>query len=206
MRAIFSPAGMDMPIQQAKRALRQYARAVLGSLPESRRAWASEQACRQLRQQAIWRKARSILFFSPIAGEVDVWPLIPLALAAGKRVSLPRFVAETGSYIARRLQDPERELTQGQFGIREPLDHCPETALAECDLILVPGLAFDLQRRRLGRGKGYYDRWLAQRRGTACGVAFDEQVLPDIPVEPHDARLDCLLTPTRWIDFSTSLP
>lgn len=197
---------MDMPIQQAKRALRQYARAVLGNLPESRRAIASEQACHQLRQQAIWQQARSILFFSPIAGEVDIWPLVPLALESGKCVSLPQFAAETGGYRARRVEHLERDLFRGQFGILEPLSRCVETPLTNCDLILVPGLAFDLQRRRLGRGKGFYDRWLAQRRGTACGVAFDEQLLPDIPVEPHDVRLDCLVTPTRWIEFCTASP
>jgi 5-formyltetrahydrofolate cyclo-ligase len=67
-------------------------------------------------------------------------------------------------------------------------------------LVLVPGVAFDSHGRRLGRGKGFYDQLLAFVRGTKCGVAFDEQIVPEIPIEPHDVRLNCILTPTRWIE------
>jgi 5-formyltetrahydrofolate cyclo-ligase len=66
-------------------------------------------------------------------------------------------------------------------------------------LVLVPGVAFDLRGRRLGRGKGFYDRLLADAGGLKCGVAFDEQIVTEIPVEPHDVSVDCILTPTRWI-------
>ena len=69
------------------------------------------------------------------------------------------------------------------------------------ELILVPGVAFDLQGSRLGRGNGYYDQLLAIVWGKRCGVAFDEQLVPEIPVEAHDARMDCLLTPTRWVEL-----
>jgi 5-formyltetrahydrofolate cyclo-ligase len=62
-------------------------------------------------------------------------------------------------------------------------------------------VAFDLHGRRLGRGKGFYDRLLARTRGTKCGVAFDEQIVAKITVEPHDAQVNCLLTPTRWIEL-----
>jgi 5-formyltetrahydrofolate cyclo-ligase len=69
------------------------------------------------------------------------------------------------------------------------------------DLILVPGLAFDLNGRRLGKGKGYYDRLLAGVSGIKCGVAFDEQVVSEVPAGPHDVRVNCILTPTRWLEF-----
>jgi len=74
-------------------------------------------------------------------------------------------------------------------------------SLNRLDFILVPGVAFDLQGRRLGRGKGFYDQILAVVRGTVCGVAFDQQITPEIPVEPHDAVVNCILTPTRWIEL-----
>ena len=73
--------------------------------------------------------------------------------------------------------------------------------LNRLDFVLVPGIAFDLQGRRLGRGKGYYDRLLAEVRGKTCGVAFDEQIVDEIPVEPHDIHVNCILTPTRWIEL-----
>jgi 5-formyltetrahydrofolate cyclo-ligase len=66
---------------------------------------------------------------------------------------------------------------------------------------LVPGVAFDLHGRRLGRGKGFYDRLLADVRGKTCGVAFDEQIVREVPVEPHDSDVNCILTPTRWIEL-----
>ena len=74
---------------------------------------------------------------------------------------------------------------------------------AQCltDLILVPGVAFDLHGRRLGRGKGFYDQLLAAVRGTTCGVAFEQQMVREVPVEPHDIHLNSILTPTRWIEL-----
>jgi 5-formyltetrahydrofolate cyclo-ligase len=69
----------------------------------------------------------------------------------------------------------------------------------EIDLILVPGIAFDEGGRRIGRGKGYYDRLLTHVRGLKCGVAFDCQVETDLPSESHDISVDALLTPTRWL-------
>jgi 5-formyltetrahydrofolate cyclo-ligase len=71
-------------------------------------------------------------------------------------------------------------------------------------LILVPGVAFDLRGYRLGRGKGFYDQLLAAVRGPTCGVGFDEQIVDAVPVEPHDVRLSCLLTPTRWIELQAA--
>ncbi|MEO7298989.1 MAG: 5-formyltetrahydrofolate cyclo-ligase, partial [Verrucomicrobiota bacterium] len=58
---------------------------------------------------------------------------------------------------------------------------------------------FDLTGRRLGRGKGFYDRLLAEIPGTKCGVCFDEQIVEEIPTESHDVRMDYVLTPTRWL-------
>jgi 5-formyltetrahydrofolate cyclo-ligase len=60
-------------------------------------------------------------------------------------------------------------------------------------------VAFDLHGHRLGRGKGYYDALLRALSGTACGVAFDQQIVTEVPVAAHDVRMNCLLTPTRWV-------
>jgi 5-formyltetrahydrofolate cyclo-ligase len=69
-------------------------------------------------------------------------------------------------------------------------------------LILVPGVAFDLQGNRLGRGKGFYDRLLAEIRGVKCGVAFEEQIVDEIPVGSHDAAMDFIVTPSRVITIT----
>ena len=142
-----------------------------------------------------------ILFFAPLLEEIDVWPLLPEALSAGKKVALPRFDAATDAYVACQVENLDRDVVQGKFGIREPRAHCPPLLPPTADLILVPGVGFDLAGRRLGRGKGFYDQLLKSIRGTKCGVAFDQQVVREIPAEPHDVRLDYLLTPTRWVGF-----
>jgi 5-formyltetrahydrofolate cyclo-ligase len=71
--------------------------------------------------------------------------------------------------------------------------------LDQFDLVLVPGMAFDSSGNRLGRGQGFYDRLLAETSGVKCGVGYDFQLLEKIPAEPHDAKVDFILTPTRCL-------
>jgi 5-formyltetrahydrofolate cyclo-ligase len=191
---------MPDTIREAKRALRQQVRAALSQLGSAERIAASAQARARLAAQPLWQKAQSVLFFAPLAGELDLWPLLIEALSVGKHVALPRFIPEEGTYEACPIHDLEQDLQAGHFGIREPNHRCPPLSSDRLDLILVPGVAFDPRGRRLGRGKGYYDQLLTTLRGATCGVAFDQQVVEEIPVEPHDVRLDCLLTPTRWLE------
>jgi 5-formyltetrahydrofolate cyclo-ligase len=190
---------MTTPIQSAKASLRQQIRERLGIMTPQHREAASLKICSHLRQQAVWKSASSILFFAPLPAEPDIWPLLEEALAAGKTVTLPRFSPMTRNYLAARIQNPDQDLRRGLLGIREPTEAGAEFPSSRLDFVLVPGVAFDLQGRRLGRGKGYYDRLLADVRGAKCGVGFDEQILDAVPVGPLDVHLDYLLTPTRWV-------
>jgi 5-formyltetrahydrofolate cyclo-ligase len=166
--------------------------------PEKREADAAS-AMKLLENQAAWRDAKSILFFAPLSDEPDIWPLAQSALVAGKTVALPRFSPQASTYVICQIRDFASDIGLGHFGIREPAESCISNLTIPLDLVLVPGVAFDLHGRRLGRGKGYYDQLLATVRGTTCGVAFDEQIVPEIPIEPHDIAMNCILTPTRWI-------
>jgi len=195
---------MSAPLDSTKASLRQQVRERLNAITPQQRGAASLQICSRLRQQAIWKSAGSILFFAPLPTEPDIWPLLEEALAARKTVALPRFSPVTKSYLAARIQDLERDLRRGQLGIREPTEACAEFPLSRLDLVLVPGVAFDLHGRRLGRGKGFYDRLLADMRGVKCGVAFDEQIVGNVPVGPLDIQLDCILTPTCWMEAKRS--
>lgn len=112
---------------------------------------------------------------------------------------LPRFRSSDRAYEFAEVRDLGHDLRVGEYGLMEPAAECPALTNKQLDLVLVPGLAFDPNGRRLGRGKGYYDRLLPQVTGEFCGVAIDWQVLPEVPAGPHDQRLDCILTPTRWI-------
>lgn len=153
---------------------------------------------RRLVATAAWRDAHRILLFSSLPDEPEisaVWQS-----ADGKTLCLPRFIEESGEYEAAVISDRERDLVPGKFGILEPRAECRSMSLNQLDLALAPGVAFSASGARLGRGRGFYDRILAAVTGRKIGVAFDEQLVDDLPVEPHDQRVDAVITPTRWIE------
>lgn len=188
---------MRNDLLQAKATLREQMRA-RRSGPSASSQW-PDAWCDPLKRADVWQRAQAVLFFAPLPDEPNIWPLLNLALAEKKVCALPGYASQLRGYLARRVVDPASDLVIGKFGIRECAVHCPEIPLNHLDLLLVPGVAFDAQGHRLGRGKGFYDRLLAHARGIKCGVAFDEQIVPAVPVGPHDVGLDCILTPTRWI-------
>jgi 5-formyltetrahydrofolate cyclo-ligase len=185
---------------EQKSAMRSGARVALGRLSPEVRAAASASLCAICLLRPEWRQAQTILLYASLPDEVDVWPVLQQGLASGKTVALPRYSVQTKAYGAAAICNPEADIQPGKLGIREPKSDCAAIPLNRLDLVLVPGVAFDLHGRRLGRGKGFYDRLLADVRGVKCGVAFDEQIVPEVPVGPHDAPLDCIVTPTRWLE------
>ena len=185
-------------LHEAKSKLRKHIRSELVRISADDRRQLSSAACELLTAQTIWKEANSILLYAPFADELDVWDLGSEILASGKVLALPQFNPERGHYIAAEIKIHEKGLKTGQFGIREPDESCPPIELKRLDLILVPGIAFDFAGRRLGRGKGFYDQLLKLVRGTTVGVAFDEQIVSEVPVGPDDVPVNCILTPTRW--------
>jgi 5-formyltetrahydrofolate cyclo-ligase len=192
---------MAPDLEALKRALRVEVTSRLAAMSEQDRSLSSARAIALLRKQEKWHGAEAVLLYAPLKGELDVWPLLGQALEEGKLVALPRFDAKAGQYVACRVKDLEADLERGRYGIWEPCGRCDPVPLKRLDFVLVPGVAFDLHGRRLGRGKGYYDRLLAGVSGKACGVAFDEQIAREVPVQPHDSDVNCILTPSRWIEL-----
>ena len=137
-----------------KTVLREQIRTRLKGISSAERVAFSRQVCERLPAQSVWQTARSILFYTPLADEVDVFPLFAAACAAGKKLAAPRFISENSEYRPFWIQDPNRDLEPGYFGIREPKPHCQPCSLNQLDLVLVPGVGFDLSGHRLGRGKG----------------------------------------------------
>jgi 5-formyltetrahydrofolate cyclo-ligase len=187
-------------LEAQKSLLRKQIRASLAGMAETDRVTANHRLRDRLKEQAAWQRARAVLFFAPIAGEPDIWPLLEETVQAGKLAALPHFSEATGAYIVRRIKDVRKDVRNGRYGISEPDSSCDEVALNGLDLALVPGIGFDVNGRRLGRGKGHYDRLLAGMGGQKCGVAFDVQIVDEIPTGPHDIRVNCILTPTRWME------
>lgn len=183
----------------AKAALRRELRAWLRERSPEERAQASAAARSLLQNRPEWQHACRLLLYVPRPDELDLWPLAAEALARGVQLALPRFDANRGIFQAAWVRDPERDLRPGRYGILEPGPECPVAALNRLDLLLVPGLCFDCEGRRLGRGGGYFDRLLTVPHGMTCGVAWDEQVRDRLPAGPDDKTVDCILTPTRWL-------
>jgi 5-formyltetrahydrofolate cyclo-ligase len=188
---------IEMNIQNSKSALRAKIRTAIEKISPAVRAVESMDLCARLKAQM--QSARTILFFAPLPDEPDVWPLLAKSLAGGKTIALPFFAAEKRTYGARQVKNAATEIIAGKFGLREPAPSCAEIPLEHFDLVLVPGLAFDLSGSRLGRGKGFYDHLLEETGGVKCGVGYDFQLWETIPTEPHDVKVDFILTPTRCL-------
>ena len=187
-------------INSLKTELRSCLRAELKALATDARTSATAELRARISASAAWQNARAVLLFFPVPSEPDISPLLANALAAGKLLALLRFNAVTNAYEAVRVIDPVRELAIGPFQVREPVAACPVVPLNRLDLALVPGLGFDARGHRLGRGKGHYDRLLAGFTGMKIGVAFDFQIVTEVPREAHDIALHAVVTPTRWIE------
>jgi 5-formyltetrahydrofolate cyclo-ligase len=144
--------------------------------------------------------AKTILFYVDAGSEVRTRHMLPAALASGKRIVVPYCIVETNELELFLLEDMA-ELVEGAYRILEPrpqLRDAPGKRVApkELDLVMVPGTAFDSRGGRMGQGKGYYDRLLAQTRLDCplIALAFECQMFPEIPVAPHDVFMDKVLT------------
>jgi 5-formyltetrahydrofolate cyclo-ligase len=177
-----------------KSELRLQIRAQLEKISPAVRAVESIGLCDRLKAQM--QSANKILFFAPLADELDIWPVLELSMALGCTCALPFFDAEKNTYGARVLNSLATEIVTGKFGVREPAAACAEMPLNTFDLVLVPGVAFDSRGNRLGRGQGFYDRLLAAASGIKCGVGYDFQLVPEVPAEPHDAKVNFIFTPS----------
>ena len=147
----------------------------------------------------VFKSARTILFYASFQGEVETFSLMQQAMELNKRVALPLVRRSKGKqHLIPVLIKSLSELKPGSYGIQEPQD-IPQNHLRaeELDLVVVPGVAFDRQLNRLGRGKGYYDRFLAELPITTptIALAYDIQVVDAIVgIEAHDRPVSFLIT------------
>lgn len=175
-------------------------------LAPDQRAAASAAIRARLAALGAVRRARTLLGFAALPAEVQLDPLLIDAIERGTGVFLPyieRF-SPPDLQIA-RVTDLDRDLVPARMGIREPDPARRRPARVDrLDLVIAPGVAFDPAGRRLGHGAGFYDRLLSRLRpGTpVIAVAFDTQVVDDLPEEPHDMRVDAIVTESRTIRAS----
>ena len=137
------------------------------------------------------------MFYVSLKDEVDTSSMIDEALKTGKRVAVPVILKEEKRLIAGEIHNRLEDLESQHFGIYQPRqDRVKEIPLEIIDLVVVPGVAFDRKNIRLGRGHGYYDRFLSglPKRTKTIGLAFDFQVLEDLPQDPHDVPVSKIIT------------
>ena len=136
-------------------------------------------------------RAETILLFAGMGVEVDTRPLLEVLEQEGKRLCLPRCLP--GNAMEARRYDGAR-LVRHRYGMLEPDLDCPLVDKAQIDLILVPALCYDRRCFRLGRGGGFYDRYLADFQGFTLGLCRQVLLRDAVPVEPWDQRVDAVLT------------
>lgn len=204
-----------------KRTIRRWVRerlAEIEALPASRRGELSELVCRQVGESSFFSRARSLMVYIAKGGEVDMTPLMELAFDRGLRVCVPAVDWEAGTMSPVEVREVGFARRSGRLGVAEPVAGEPFDASA-LDLVVLPGLAFDNRGGRLGRGAGFYDRFMAGQwagkgpvnrgdrlaggRPMACGVCFADQMIPRVPIEEHDVMMDAVASDAGLIMCSS---
>lgn len=151
-----------------------------------------------------YQKAECVALYAPAHNETDTAEIVSAAFRAGKRVLYP---AVCGAHMVFRLVEGLHVLQQGAFGILEPCATGVDHQADEADLIVVPGVAFDLHGHRIGYGKGFYDRFLQHpgRKAHLVGLCHDFQlVVSAIPGELHDIAMEIIVSDRRIIHVERS--
>ena len=183
----------------AKEQLRRDLRASLRGMSPALHAEASLVICQVAANLPAFLKSRCVALFAPLPSEPDIHPLIEEAWAQGKRVVLPLMIKQSSGPELdwHEVASWDEIVVPGPFGLREPDPlRCPRVPLAKLDCVFVPGVAFDHQGFRLGRGGGFYDRFLSLTPPTlpCIGLMFSLQKVPLVPREPHDQALRSIIT------------
>jgi 5-formyltetrahydrofolate cyclo-ligase len=196
-------------IRAAKSVLRNEARVAVKALTSLHRVQAAEKILGRLKEWPVFQEAKAVAAFCGTLEEVDTESIAKYILASGKTLLLPRIVSQpdgTSRIAMAVVSNYDQDLLEGAFGILEPKQNSDDTIIPEPDLILVPGLAFDERGGRVGRGKGFYDRYLDGKTAFKLGVGFEAQVLrKKLALEPHDKLLDGLVTEGRLSSFAAPL-
>lgn len=182
----------------AKDRLRREIRDGVRAMTAAERTDASQRIVAALRSQPAFASARSMLFFVPLASEPDIREAIESARARGVAILLPRSRREPPAIELAALETARLdELPLDELGVPAPTGVATDPRTV--DLAVVPGVAFDAEGGRLGRGGGFYDRLLGALPPTAIaiGVCFDRQVVERVPREPHDRRVHEVITDAR---------
>lgn len=187
-----------------KKELRAKLKSLLAAMPADARQAKSRQAAELLFTTPEYQKTEVLMIYLSLPHEADTTAIVLRAWKDHKRVLAPRVGWESRQMIPVEINDlDDAEVTNADYGLREPTRGAPfPTALI--DMVIVPGLGFDEQGNRLGRGRGFYDRFLGNPdfKGVSCALAFEDQVVAAIPANELDVRVHMLVTDQKIRRFN----
>lgn len=186
-----------LSLQEEKRRLRRELKDTAAGFSERYIAEASRAVCDKVLQSSEFRKAAVIFGYLSFRNEISVDAVLTEALRLGKTVAVPWIVSPTGMQAARL--ETLKGLPLDRYGIRTVPVPVKVIAPDSVDLVLVPGAGFTKTGHRMGRGAGYYDRFLIQTKGFRLGITCDSLLREVIPVDKYDQPVEALVTETKFI-------
>jgi 5-formyltetrahydrofolate cyclo-ligase len=154
----------------------------------------SEKIINKLLKLELFNNAKTIMCYTNFKNEVITSEFIKYCLKIEKKVCLPKVNGDI--LIPYYINDFEKDLVKGSFGILEPISQNKKAELEDIDLVIVPGVVFDDFKNRIGFGKGFYDKFLINldKRCFKIGLAFSFQILKSIPSTEYDIPMDLIIT------------
>ena len=189
-------------IKAKKTEIRRSGFARRNAVPKEERSEKSAAILERLFDFANFLEARIVLFYMSYGSEVDTEPMIRKALELEKTVALPLVDTRKKQILPFRIENLDRDIRPGYRGIREPIpQRCKQVPVEYINLAIIPGVAFDERGGRIGHGVGVYDRFIPKLDITTrkVALAFECQIVPQIPMEPHDRYTDIIITEKRII-------
>ena len=189
-----------------KAEIRKALRAKLALLTDPQRHQKSVAACGFLIRTPEFQAARTVMLYLSTPSEIETAPLALRCWQDGKTVVVPKVSWDQRRMMPVEITTLQTGMTTTGPGIKEPIAGKP-IPTEYIDLVVVPGLGFTPTGHRIGRGMGFYDRFLAQTdfSGLACGLAFDEQIIDSLPILAHDMPLGMLVTDQSVRRFTPNL-
>ena len=180
-------------VREAKKDLRNKYKQIRNDMPAELKTAYDKAICDALLSLASFRFSETILMYAPINGEIDVMAIAENALALGKKVAFPVCDPETHTMEFKYVTSTEL-LTPGHYSIFEPSAELETVTVFSRSICLIPGIIFDTQGYRVGYGKGYYDRFLADYDGTKFGLVYSDFILDVVPRGRFDRHVDVLIS------------
>lgn len=187
-------------ICDGKNELREEYKKIRNNINIKNKEQKTEEITKKFINTTQFKNAEIIAIYKSFSSEVSTEEIIKYALKSGKKIALPRVNKSKLDFY--EIKSIDEKLIKSNFGIEEPIENSKTFVdKQKIDLVVVPGLAFDKEKNRLGYGGGFYDRFLAGINALKIGICFDEQLLKNetLPVKETDVKLDIIITDKEMV-------